>query len=124
IAGWVQSDPETDHRAVERDPDRGQLLVPPPDSGQARRRGLGVHAKAAQELDQRPLQELEVAGDGHLQAGQVDDRVADELARPVVRRLPATVRPHYLHVPARPLRLVPAQALRYGRLAPAARVRE
>ena len=91
IGGQVQCEAVADHRAVELDPDRGQLLAVPSDAREARLAWLGVDPELAQVLDERPLQPLEVLGDGQLEVRQIKHRVADQLPRPVVGGLPATV---------------------------------
>src|SRR5690242_15270104 len=115
VGGQVQREAMADDRPVELDPDRRQLLPVAPDAGQPWSARLGVDTQLGEVLDQRPLQQLQVARDRQPQAGQVEHRVAHELARSVVRRLASPIRPDDLHPPPLPLVRVPQQvAVRRG----------
>src|SRR4029077_13648742 len=77
----VQREAMADHRAIELDADRRELLASSPDPRQSALAGLRLDPELMQVLDQRTLQRLDVAGDGEAQAGQVEDGVAHQRAR-------------------------------------------
>src|SRR5216684_5945705 len=112
VGGEVQREPVTDDRAVELDSDRGHLLAVRPDAGEAAASRLGCDAKLTQEVDQGLLEALQVFGNRAPKMLEVEDRVTHELARAVIGRLAAPVRPDDVHIAARALVLVPQQMVR------------
>src|SRR5205823_2325646 len=86
------------HPARHVDSDRGDLpgRAGEPDAGQALQR-LPYQSERRKRLDQRLLELAYVALDVAAVLLQVEDRIADELARPVVGRPAASVRLDDLH---------------------------
>src|SRR5207249_8005109 len=114
VGRQVQGEGVADDRAVQLDPDRGELEISVPDPGQAGLPRLPCDTQPVQVGDERLLELLEVPGDGEPEVPQVDDRVADELARTVVGRLAAAVRPDHLDMAPVALRFVPEQVVGGG----------
>src|SRR5260370_29304342 len=91
VGRQVQGEAVADHRAVELDPDRGQLLAVAPDAREAGLARLRFDAKRPQVVDQRLLEELQVARDAQAELGAVEHRVTHQLASAVVRCLSSPV---------------------------------
>src|SRR5258708_30968784 len=83
----IQRESMTDDRTVQLDPDCSHFLAARPHAGQPRFTWLRVDAELKQVVDQRLLELLQVLGNRKPELSQVEDRVADQLTRPVIRRL-------------------------------------
>src|SRR5260370_41410390 len=90
-------------RAVQLDPDGGHLLAARPHAGQPGLTRLGVDADLTQVVDQRLLELLQVLRNRKLESSQVEDRVANQLAGPMICRLASAVGPDHVDIPASPL---------------------
>src|SRR5258708_31169025 len=99
----VERESMTDDRTVQLDPDGGHFLAARPHAGEPRLTRLRVDAELMQVVDQRLLELLQVLGNRKPELNQVEDRVANQLTRPVLRRLASAVRPDDLDFSSRPL---------------------
>src|SRR5260370_5311832 len=91
VGRQVQGEAVADHRAVELDPDRGQLLPVGPDAPKTRFPGPRFDAQRPEVVDQRLLEELQVARDAQAEVGEVEHRVSHQLAGAVIGGLATPV---------------------------------
>src|SRR5213083_2511500 len=90
VGGHVQREPMPGDPLLHVDPDARDLPVPSPHAG-VTRIPRGGYAEPGERVDQRLLEGAEVPVEVPLVTGQVDDRVADELAGSVERHVPAAL---------------------------------
>src|SRR5205823_1162037 len=117
VGRQVQGEAMAHHGAIELDADGGDLPAPGPDARQSGLARFGFDSQLPQIFDERTLELLDVGGDGQAQAGQVEDGVAHQLARAVIRGFAAAIGPDDLDPAPGSLRLVPEDVVGARRLA-------
>ena len=90
VAANVQGEPVHRDPMPDADADRGDLSIFDPDAGQARP-GRGGDPDFGQGFDQQLFQPAQITMEILAASAQVDDRIADQLARPVIGRLSAAI---------------------------------
>src|SRR6266513_3100182 len=104
-------------RAVQLDADRRELPPVGPHAGETGRARLGSDSQLVEVRDQRRLEARDVVADRDAQSGQVEDRVADQLAGSVIRGLAAAIHPDHIDSARPALVVIPENMLRTRGLA-------
>src|SRR6266550_4237617 len=111
IRGQVEREAVAHDRAVQLDADRRELPPFGPHAGETRSPRLGSDSQLVEVCDQRRFEARDVVADRDAQSGQVEDRVADQLAGPVIRGLAAANHPDHVDSARPALVVIPQNML-------------